>query len=50
MATIEWQMSCDVNGEQFRCSIPDDHIDPRRTALFMARSILRGYRDGGAAC
>ena len=32
------------------CSIPDDHIDPRRTALFMARSILRGYRDGGLAC
>lgn len=26
------------------------HIDPRRTALFMARSILRGYLDGGAAC
>jgi hypothetical protein len=32
------------------CSIPDDHIDPRRTALFMARSILQGYRDGGPAC
>jgi hypothetical protein len=23
-----------------RCSIPDDHIDPRRSALFMARSVL----------
>ncbi|MFN3643063.1 MAG: transposase [Gemmobacter sp.] len=32
------------------CPIPDDHINPRRTALFMARSILRGYRDGGLAC
>jgi hypothetical protein len=32
------------------CSIPDDRMGPRRTALFMARSILRGYRDGGLAC
>ncbi len=33
------------------CSIPDDHIDPRRSALFMARSVLRDIRDGGAnAC
>ena len=31
------------------CSIPDDHIDPRRSALFMARSILREVRDGGAS-
>jgi len=23
------------------CSIPDDHIDPRRSALFMARSVTR---------
>jgi hypothetical protein len=23
------------------CSIPDDHIDPRRSAFFMARSVLR---------
>ena len=23
-----------------KCSIPDDHIDPRRTAFFMARSVL----------
>jgi len=29
------------------CSIPDDHIDPRRSGLFMARSILREVRDGG---
>ena len=32
------------------CSIPDDHIDPRRSALFMARSILREVRDGDATC
>lgn len=23
-----------------RCSIPDDHIDPRRSAFFMARSVF----------
>jgi hypothetical protein len=33
-----------------RCSIPDDHIDPRRSALFMARSILREVRDGVRTC
>jgi NAD(P)-dependent dehydrogenase (short-subunit alcohol dehydrogenase family) len=33
-----------------RCSIPDDHIDPRRSAFFMARSILRGIRGGVRAC
>ena len=27
-------------------SIPDDHIDPRRSALFLARSVLGGYLDG----
>ena len=32
------------------CSIPDDHIDPRRSALFMARSILREVRDGDTRC
>jgi hypothetical protein len=32
------------------CSIPDDRIDPRRSALFMARSILREVRDGDARC
>ena len=35
---------------EISCSIPDDHIDPRRTALFMARSILREVRDGGRTC
>ncbi len=33
-----------------RCSIPDDQIDPRRSGLFMARSILREIRDGGKTC
>ena len=33
-----------------RCPIPDDHIDPRRSALFMARSILREVRNGVRAC
>lgn len=32
------------------CSIPDDRIDPRRSALFMARSVLRDVRDGVGAC
>jgi hypothetical protein len=33
------------------CSVPDDRIDPRRSALFMARSVLREIRDGGTdAC
>jgi hypothetical protein len=36
--------------ESPRCSIPDDHIDPRRSAFFMARSILRGIRGGVRAC
>ena len=33
-----------------KCSIPDDHISPRRSALFMARSVLRDFRDGGRQC
>ena len=33
-----------------RCSIPDDHIDPRRSALFMARSVLRDIRSGVRTC
>jgi len=33
-----------------KCSIPDDHIDPRRSALFMTRSILREVREGVGAC
>ena len=33
-----------------RCSIPDDHIDPRRSAFFMAKSILRDIRSGVRTC
>ena len=33
-----------------KCSIPDDHIDPRRSALFMARSVLSEVREGDARC
>ena len=32
------------------CSIPDDHIDPRRSSFFMARSVLRDIRDGVQRC
>ncbi|WP_374637729.1 PIN domain-containing protein [Paracoccus sp. (in: a-proteobacteria)] len=32
------------------CSIPDDHIDPRRSSFFMARSILREVREGVGGC
>jgi hypothetical protein len=34
----------------FMCSIPDDHIDPRRSAFFMARSVLRDIRNGVRPC
>lgn len=30
------------------CSILNDHIDPRRTAFFVARLILNEFRGGGA--
>lgn len=33
-----------------RCSIPDDHISPRRSALFMARSALRDILGEVRAC
>ena len=32
------------------CSIPDDHIDPRRSSFFMARSVLRDIRSGVRTC
>ena len=28
------------------CCIPDDHIDPRRSEPFMAKSVLRDIRNG----
>jgi len=41
----------EVTGKEgARCSIPDDHIDHRRSAFFMARSVLRDIRDGVRAC
>jgi hypothetical protein len=36
--------------DEAKYSIPDDHIDPRRSAFFMARSILRDIRSGVRAC
>ena len=33
-----------------KCSIPDDHIAPRRSALFMARWVLTEVRDGRVTC
>jgi hypothetical protein len=35
----------DVHNDVVNCSIPDDHIDPRRSAFFMARSVLRNIRE-----
>jgi hypothetical protein len=32
------------------CSIPDHHIDPRRSAFFMARSVLRDIQNGVQPC
>ena len=31
---------------RYKCLIPDEHIALRRSALFLARSVLRGIRDG----
>ena len=33
-----------------RCSVPDDHIDPRRSAFFMARSVMRDILSGVRPC
>jgi hypothetical protein len=35
---------------EVKCSIPDDHISPRRSALFMARSVLRDILGEVRAC
>jgi hypothetical protein len=32
------------------CSIPDDHIAPRRSTFSMAKSVLRDIRDGVRPC
>ena len=44
------RLTCGKKWKACSCSIPDDHIDPRRSALFMARSILNEVRDGRSAC
>ena len=35
---------------ELSCPIPDDHISPRRSAFFMARSVLRDIRSGVRTC
>ena len=48
-STTKWHLIY-VDAYSHSCSIPDDHIDPRRSAFFMARSILRDIRRGVRAC
>ena len=43
---VRWRL-IDLTQWLYKCSIPDDHIDPRRSALFMARSVLRDIQTGG---
>ncbi|WP_147094941.1 hypothetical protein [Roseovarius sp. TE539] len=43
-------MSTLIDDVYATCSVPDDHIAPRRSALFMARSVLNEVRDGRSAC
>ena len=38
------------SGGMVKCSIPDDHIAPRRAAFFVARSVLSEVRDGRTTC
>ena len=42
-------LEAEVTGSR-RCSVPDDHIDPRRSAFFMARSVLRDIQNGVRPC
>ena len=58
-STLAWTLSTQagdvvlgpIEAPSVNCSVPDDHIDPRRSALFVARSMLREIRDGGTdAC
>ena len=45
------KLSGDVFGLSLgSCSIPDDHIAPRRSALFMARWVLTEARNGRTTC
>ena len=43
-------LSRDVGMAVSSCSIPDDDISPRRSALFMARSVLRDILGEVRAC
>ena len=45
-----WGIALKNNPDEVICSIPDDHIDPRRSAFFMARSVLRDIRSEVRAC
>ncbi len=47
---LEIEKSPEIAARLNMCFIPDDHISPRRSALFMARSVLRDIRDGAWAC
>jgi hypothetical protein len=60
-AFVDWLLANKPAGElrdfeycllhpEAKCSIPDDHIAPRRSALFMARWVLTEARDGRATC
>ena len=48
--TIEGYFSIFKRGMKGICPIPDDHISPRRSAFFMARSVLRDIREGMRPC
>jgi hypothetical protein len=41
-----WQAAGSAIQLLLNCSIPDDHIDFRRSAFFKVRSIFREVRDG----
>ena len=48
---VEWGLVKSVGRTQATtCSIPDDHISPRRSAFFMARSVLSDIRSGVRTC
>ena len=42
----DWHSDAGRKYRRSKCSIPDDHIDPRRSAFFMARSVLGDIREG----
>lgn len=49
-SVINFRFGVYRNAEQisFSCSIPDDHIDRRRSGRFMARSMLSNIQTGDA--